>query len=183
MYLFLFFLVPICTRAAGRLRSTIISNLKEGVPCAQKRLPLPIVERGTLLFIFTLLWVVDRLKLSPPLFPDSVFSFSDQSTTQKIFPKGGASTQIIFRHNEAQQQPQQQQDQQEELDANENSEKRHFFVATGIHDGGADTEAFSLDGEGGDDVFRSPTGASDVPVSQDDFWGMSHLGYGVMEVR
>lgn len=96
---------------------------------------------------------------------------------------GGASTQIIFRHAEAQQH--QQQAQQAGLDADKESNSQHVFVSTGNLDGIANAEAFSSEakGGGGGGAMSTPrNGASDDPISPDDFWGMSHLGYGVMEV-
>lgn len=78
--------------------------------------------------------------------------------------EGGASTQIIFKHPERSRQIE-----PEGYDWNvqEGSEAR----------GGSSPDEEDVEaGEGRGNE-------SSVPVSERDFWGASHLGYGVSEVR
>lgn len=81
---------------------------------------------------------------------------------------GGASTQIIFRHDKGQ-------PDQVECDSAAGVAERVWEGG-----GGATSDPPSSVSE---EALGRRGGVDTVPVSQDDFWGVSHLGYGVAEVR
>ena len=120
------------------------------------------------------------VRLSRPLYPDA----------------GGASTQIIFRHKQEAKEEQQQRQQPEQQQQDDDDEDERRARENGSGSGRArvsETPAASQGGSGDYDPLdnrRVPLEAIEergsvptVPVSQSDFWGASHLGFGVAEVR
>ncbi|CAN0563574.1 unnamed protein product, partial [Ectocarpus sp. 12 AP-2014] len=121
---------------------------------------------------------------------------------------GGASTQIIFRHKAAERPEHADEDEAAENDARNDRPCYHQEPATAAvanYDGNTTTTTITCsprgsssavptrdkngtctvpEGEGGCADGERGRGRVDTdPVSRADFWGASHLGYGVAEVR